>query len=278
MITGAAKLAGVMGWPIAQSKSPILHGYWLETHGIDGAYVPLPIAPENLEQSVAGLKAMGFAGWNITAPHKEPMAQLVDAVSADAQAIGAVNTVIRQEDGSYLGHNTDAFGFMENLRLGHPGFSAQDKTVLLLGAGGASRAVVYGLLEDGAAKILIANRSVEKADALVQDFGARCQAITLDQASQSCAEAQLLINGTSLGMTGKGELPLAYDALPKDALVTDLVYAPLETKLLAWARGRGNPTVDGLGMLLHQARAGFEAWFGQPVTVTQELRETILAA
>ena len=189
MITGKAKLAGVIGWPIAQSKSPILHGYWLDKYGIDGAYVPLPVAPGDLETVVAGLKALGFAGWNITAPHKEAMASLVDDLSQDAKAIGAVNTVIRQADGSYLGHNTDGFGFIENLKAGQPGFSTKGQTVLLLGAGGASRAVIHSLIEDGAKTIYIANRSLDKAQQLVSDFGPACQALSLEQATEA-AEAK----------------------------------------------------------------------------------------
>lgn len=278
MITGKAKLAGVMGWPIAHSKSPILHGYWLDKFGIDGAYVPLPIAPENLGEAVAGLKAMGFAGWNITVPHKEAILPYLDGFTPDAQAIGAVNTVIRQADGTYLGHNTDGFGFIENLKDGQPGFSAEGKTVLLIGAGGACRAVVHSLLVDGAAKIFIANRSLDKAQALADAMGPKCQAVGLDQTHALSAETDLLINATSLGMTGKPDLPLTFDLLPKEALVTDLVYTPLETPLLAWAKARGNPVVDGLGMLLHQARAGFEAWFDQPVEVTEDLRQIILNA
>ena len=277
MMTGKAKLAGVIGWPIEQSRSPILHGYWLNKYGIDGCYSPLPVAPGDLSTVVAGLKALGFAGWNITAPHKEEMATLVDALSPDAKAIGAVNTVIRQADDSYLGHNTDAFGFIENLKAGHAGFTARDKTIVLLGAGGASRAVVHALIEDDAQTIFIANRSKDKAQRLVDDFGTCCQAITLAQASEAVSQADLLINGTSLGMLGKAPLPLNYEALPNQALVTDLVYAPLETDLLAWARKRGNPTVDGLGMLLHQARAGFTAWFGQDVQVDEPLRQAVLA-
>ncbi len=286
MMTGKAERAGVMGWPIAHSKSPQLHGHWLERYGVDGAYIPLPVAPEDLSTAVAGLKALGFAGWNVTIPHKQDMLKHVDMLSPEAKAIGAVNTVIRQDDGRYLGHNTDAYGFMENLRQVQPDFDFQGKTALLLGAGGASRAVVQGLLAAGVRHLSIANRSLDRAEALAGDFrqtfqkvpGLVCQAIAWNDASQAAASAQILVNATSLGMEGKSSLNLELDALPTSALVTDLVYTPLETPLLAWARARGNPTVDGLGMLLHQARAGFEAWFKTSVMVDEALRQAVLSS
>lgn len=286
MITGKAALAGVMGWPIAHSKSPQLHGTWLERHGIDGAYLPLPVAPEALEQAVAGLKALGFVGWNVTIPHKQAIVPLLDGLTPEAEAIGAVNTVIRQADGRYRGHNTDGYGFMENLRQGQPDFDFTGKTALLLGAGGASRAVVHGLLSAGVARLVIANRSLDRAEALADSFNATfanraqppCRAVAWQQGSHEAGSVDLLVNGTSLGMAGKPPLTLDLEALAPSALVTDLVYNPLETDLLAWARARGNPCVDGLGMLLHQARAGFEAWFQTPVQVDQALRDAVLAS
>ncbi len=286
MISGHATLAGVMGWPIAHSKSPQLHGTWLARHGIDGAYLPLPVDPKELATAVAGLKALGFAGWNVTIPHKQAIAPLLDGLTPEAEAIGAVNTVIRQDDGRYLGHNTDGYGFMENLRQAQPGFDFQGKTALLLGAGGASRAVVHGLLSAGLARLVIANRSLERAQDLAASFNASfsdrpqvpCQAVAWTKASQAAEQAELLINSTSLGMAGKPPLTLDLEALATSALVTDLVYNPLETELLAWARARGNPAVDGLGMLLHQARAAFQAWFKTDVVVDQALRDAVLAS
>lgn len=285
MMTGKAACAGVMGWPVAHSKSPQLHGHWLQRYGVDGAYIPLPVAPDQLVEAVAGLKALGFAGWNVTIPHKQAMLALVDELSPEAQAIGAVNTVIRLDDGRYQGHNTDAFGFMENLRQAQPDFDFQGKSALLLGAGGASRAVVQGLLSAGITQLVIANRSLERAESLAADFrktfahvpDLACRALAWDMASQAAGDVQLLVNATSLGMQGKPPLDLKLEGLPTSALVTDLVYNPLQTPLLAWASQRGNATVDGLGMLLHQARAGFEAWFKTPVAVDHDLRQAVMA-
>ncbi len=286
MMTGKAVCAGVMGWPVAHSKSPQLHGHWLRRYGIDGAYIPLPVAPDGLAEAVAGLKALGFAGWNVTIPHKQAMLDHVDELTPEARAIAAVNTVIRQDDGRYLGHNTDAYGFMENLRQTRPDFEFQGKSALLLGAGGASRAVVQGLLAAGVTQLTIANRSFERAETLAGEFRQTfsqvpslvCRAVAWEEVPKAAGDVQLLVNATSLGMQGKPALDLKLDALPGTALVTDLVYNPLQTDLLAWASQRGNATVDGLGMLLHQARAGFEAWFKTPVVVDDDLRQAVLAS
>ncbi len=269
--------AGVMGWPVAHSLSPRLHGYWLARHGIDGAYDALAVAPDDLAQRLSALAADGFAGVNLTVPHKQAALGLMASLSPAARAIGAVNTVVVGDHGALAGDNTDAFGFMENLRHGAPAWSAASGAAVVIGAGGAARAVCHGLLEAGAPEIRLVNRSPDRAEALavmdggritVRPWAARCEAL---------AGAVLLVNTTSLGMTGQPALDLDLAALPPAALVTDIVYAPLETPLLAAAGRRGNPLVDGLGMLLHQARPGFEAWFGVKPEVTPDLRAHVLA-
>ena len=269
--------AGVMGWPVEHSLSPRLHGYWLASHGIDAAYDALAVAPDDLAARLSGLATDGFAGVNLTVPHKAAALGLMASLSPAARAIGAVNTVVVGDDGALAGDNTDAFGFMKNLRHGAPAWSAASGAAVVIGAGGAARAVCHGLLEAGAPEIRLINRTPDRAEALavmdgaritVQPWAARCEAL---------AGAALLVNTTALGMTGQPALDLDLSALPPEALVTDIVYAPLETPLLAAAGRRGNPLVDGLGMLLHQARPGFEAWFGVKPEVTADLRAHVLA-
>lgn len=270
-ISGKARVAGVMGWPVRHSLSPVLHNYWLAQHGLDGAYVPLSVNPAHLEPVIRALPLMGFAGVNLTLPHKELVLPLLDRVDAAAAAIGAVNAVIIAADGSLHGMNTDAYGFIENIR---PRMTGKRKAVLL-GAGGAARAVACALRQEGFEQIMLANRSRGRAEALA----AACPGLTAidwqDRAG-ALAEADLLVNATSLGMTGSDALDLDLTLLPPAALVTDIVYTPLETPLLRRAAARGNPVVDGLGMLLHQAVPAFEAWFGPRPEVTQALRRHCL--
>lgn len=271
-LSGKALLAGVIGWPVGHSRSPRLHGFWLEQYGIDGAYLPLPVKPEDFAEVFRALPRMGFRGVNVTVPHKEAALALADHVEPLARRIGAVNTLIVRADGSMEGRNTDAFGFIENLRQGSPGFSAGRGPAVVLGAGGAARAVIAALQDDGCPEIRLLNRTMARAEEVAADLGGSVRVVAWEKRAEALAEAGLLINTTTLGMNGQPPLEIALDDLPGDALVSDIVYAPLETDLLARARARGNRAVDGLGMLLHQARPGFAAWFGVMPEVTGELR------
>jgi len=281
-LSGRAALAGIMGWPIGHSLSPRLHGCWLRRHRIDGAYVPLAVAPARLEQALRALPAMGFRGVNLTIPHKEPALALVDRTTPAAARIGAVNTVIVEQE-SLLGDNTDGFGFMASLAAGAPDWRADAGPAVLLGAGGAARAIAVALIDAGALELRLVNRTRARAEALAAGLAevARERGASLTvlpwQEPRALAGASLLVNTTSLGMTGQPALEIDLAALPAKALVTDIVYNPLETGLMAAARARGHRVVDGLGMLLHQARPGFRAWFGVDPEVTDELRATVLA-
>jgi shikimate dehydrogenase len=266
------KLAGVMGWPVAHSRSPLLHGWWLRRYAIDGAYVPLAVRPERLEQAIRALPALGFAGCNLTIPHKEAALRIVDRADAAARRIGAVNTIVVGADGDLSGSNTDAFGFVESLG---PSWRADAGPAVVIGAGGAARAIIVALAERGAPEIRICNRTLERAEALGSELGGR--PVAWERREAALEGAALVVNTTSQGMKGEPPLDLALDRLPRTATVCDIVYVPLETPLLAAARARGNRTVDGLGMLLHQARPGFEAWFGVAPEVTPELRQAVEA-
>jgi shikimate dehydrogenase len=275
-ISGNARLAGVMGWPIAHSLSPRIHNYWLQELGIDGAYVPLAVAPENLADALAALPKLGFTGVNITIPHKEAAMAALDHVDDLAMRIGAVNTVTVGGDGALTGTNTDGFGFMENLRDHAPDLDLASGPTVVLGAGGAARGIVAALMDAGAGDIRLLNRTRARAEALAADLGQTVQILDWDDRAAALEGAAFLVNTTSLGMTGADALDLSLEALPAAALVADAVYTPLETPLLAAARGRGNATAGGLGMLLHQARPGFAAWFGTEPQVTAELGAHIL--
>lgn len=279
-ITGKTRLAGIMGWPVAHSRSPALHNFWLDEHGIDGAYVPLPVRPGQLEQALLALPALGFRGCNLTIPHKQAALSVVDRVEPLARRIGAMNTVIVAADGSLEGRNTDVYGFRENLRDGAPEWEPSAGPAVVLGAGGAARAVVAALSEMGVADFRLVNRTRARAESVAEDLEGSPSRISICpwQARDTVLEdAGLLVNATSLGMTSEPDLTIDLSRLPKHAVVVDLVYVPLETGLLAAARRRGHCCVDGLGMLLHQGRPGFEAWFGTPVRATRELRAAILA-
>lgn len=276
ILSGKARLAGVIGWPVSHSLSPRLHGYWLRQYRIDGAYLPLPVRPEALSPVIASLAELGFRGVNVTIPHKQAVLRLCTNVDSTAERIGAVNTVAFR-DGGLHGSNSDAFGFLENLQRGAPDWQPAAGPAVVLGAGGAARAVIVALLDAGVPGIRLVNRTLARAEALAEAFGERVAACPWEDAESELAEARLLVNSTSLGMTGQPDLALDLTALPRIAVVTDLVYAPLETPLLAAAKARGNTAVDGLGMLLHQARPGFEAWFGQRPEVTEDLRRFLLA-
>lgn len=278
-ITGAARLAGVMGWPVRHSRSPALHGHWLARYGIDGAYLPLTVDPARLEGALRALPLLGFQGCNLTLPHKELAAGLVDRIDPLARRIGAVNTVTVEADGSLTGSNSDAFGFIASLDSAAPAWRATTGTAVVLGAGGASRAVIVGLIDAGVGHIRVINRNRDRALALVEALDSRALAVgDWTDRDEALAGADLLVNTTSLGMQGQPELELDLASLPGHALVADIVYVPLLTNLLTRARNNGNPVVDGLGMLLHQARPGFRAWFGVEPVVDGALRAAVLAA
>lgn len=278
-ITGRTRLAGIMGWPVAHSRSPALHNFWLDEQGIDGAYLPLPVRPEQLEQALRALPVLGFRGCNLTIPHKQMALSIVDRVEPLARRIGAINTVIVAADGSLEGRNTDVFGFRESLREGAPDWDPAAGAAVVLGAGGAARAVVAAVVEAGVREIRLVNRTLTRAERVAEDLEARSSRIsTYPWSARDAAleNAGLLVNTTSLGMTGEPALTIDLARLPRHAVVVDIVYVPLETALLAAARQRGHHAVDGLGMLLHQGRPGFEAWFGAPARVTRELRAVVV--
>ena len=279
-ISGAARLAGIMGWPVAHSRSPALHGYWLAEHHIDGVYVPLAVPPDRLEQALRALPALGFRGCNLTIPHKQAALKVMDRVDAFAQRIGAMNTVIVAEDGTLEGSNTDVFGFRENLREQAPDWHAENGAAVILGAGGSARSVVAALCAAGVSEIRLINRTLDRAEQLAAALAVPETKIVVHPWSERAAQlagAGILVNTTSLGMDKEPPLDLDLAALPAAAVVVDIVYVPLETGLLAAARRRGNPVVDGLGMLLHQGRPGFAAWFGTAPVVTPDLRKAMLA-
>jgi shikimate dehydrogenase len=275
-LTGRAKLAGIMGWPVGHSLSPRLHGHWLRRYGIDGAYVPFAVPPERLEPALRALSALGLRGCNLTIPHKEAALALVDRATPLARRIGAVNTVVVEADGELAGDNTDGFGLVASLTAGRPGWRAEAGPAVLLGAGGAARAVAVALLDAGMPEVRLLNRTPDRAQKLAAELDGPIAVVPWAERARALAGAALLVNTTSLGMAGQPPLVLSLDALPRTALVTDLVYTPLITPLLAVARAHGHPVVDGVGMLMHQARPGFRAWFGVEPVVDQELRAVVV--
>ena len=286
ILTGRAALAGLLGLPVSHSRSPRLHGYWLDRHGLDGAYLPLPVAPDRFAGAVRALADLGFRGANVTLPHKEAALAACDAVEPAAARIGAVNTLVFR-DGRIEGWNTDAYGFLESLRDAAPGFEPAGGPAVILGAGGGARAVAVALLDAGCPRVTLVNRTAARAEALARDLAAHGLGGRIAVADvPPLRDAALLVNATSLGMAGHGGAghgAVGYGAapdlaaLPPEAVVADIVYVPLETPLLAAARGRGLRTVGGLGMLLHQARRGFRAWFGVDPAVDDALRDFVAA-
>ncbi len=255
-------LAGVIGSPISHSRSPQLHGHWLKSLGIRGFYIPMDVAEGDLAEVLRNLPKLGFVGVNVTVPYKERVLGLADHVSDQATIIGAANTLSFRKDGTIYADNTDGYGFIENLRQTAPGWDVTAGPAAVLGAGGAARAVVVALRDAGAPEIMISNRTRLRAEALQQEFGRKLRVVDWVQAGNMLEHAATVVNTTSLGMVGKPALRVPLDGLQKDALVTDLVYAPLKTRFLEVAEAMGCVTVDGLGMLLHQAVPGFERWFG----------------
>lgn len=276
ILTAKAAVAGVMGWPVGHSRSPRLHGWWLDRYGIDGAYIPLAVPPGRVAEAVRALPALGLRGANVTVPHKEAVIAACDQVDPVARRIGAVNTLVVAEDGTIEGRNTDGFGFMENLRADRPDWRAGAGPAVVLGAGGAARAILVALADAGAPEIRLLNRTRDRAETLAAELGGPVRVLPWEERAFALDGAALVVNTTTQGMGGQPALDLDLGRLPPAALVTDIVYTPLHTPLLKAAMERGNPVVDGLGMLLHQARPGFEAWFGRVPEVTPELRRFVL--
>ena len=264
-----------MGWPIAHSRSPLLHNYWFRQHDLAGTYVPLAIRPESLAAALRALHPLGFAGCNLTIPLKQHAMTIVDEVDTTAQRIGALSCVIVRPDGSLAGTNNDWYGFIHNLKQTLPGWRADAGPVAVLGAGGGSRAVCYGLLQEGAKEIRLVNRTFARARAIAEEFDGPIAPLPWQQRHDVLDGVALVVNATSQGMTGQPALDIRLDKLAQAALAADIIYTPLETPFLAAARERGNRTVNGLGMLLHQGRPAWKAWFGIEPEVTQELRDLL---
>ena len=270
-------LAGVMGWPVMHSRSPALHNYLFERYGLAGTYVPLAIKPADLEAALRSLAPLGFSGCSVTIPHKERTLAIVDVVDPVARRIGAISCVVVRPDGSLTGTNNDAFGFAQNILQQQPDWRADEGPVAVIGAGGGARAVVYSLADRGAREIRVMNRTFARAEALAREFGPPVRAVAWEERHHALDAAAMLVNTTSQGMAGQPPLDLALETLPQSALVCDIVYVPVDTPLLAAARRRGNRAVDGLGMLLHQARPAWKGWFGLDPEITPELRAVIEA-
>ena len=265
-------LAGVMGWPVMHSRSPLLHNYWFKRHGLAGTYVPLAIRPEGLAAALHALQPLGFAGVNLTIPHKQHAMTLVDEVDSVAIRIGAISCVVVRPDGSLFGSNNDCYGFIHNLKQTQPGWGADAGPIVVLGAGGGARAVCYGLLQEGAKEIRLVNRTLARANGIAAEFGSAIEVLHWEDRHDALEGVVMAVNATSQGMAGQPALDIRLDTLPTTALAADIIYVPLETPFLAAARKRGNPTLNGLGMLLHQGRPAWKAWFGIEPEVTEELR------
>jgi shikimate dehydrogenase len=271
-------LAGVMGWPIAQSRSPILHNYWIEKYKLNGRYVPLAVKPERLTDAIRGLPALGFRGCNLTMPHKQYAMTMLDNLTDTAKRIGAVNCIVVSDEGKMWGTNHDGTGYVLSVQEAAPDWNPGGGPIAILGAGGAARAVVVALLECGATEIRLINRTFEKAQMLAKDLGpSNIKPLAWEKRNDAIADVALLINTTDQGMVGKPPLDISLDKLSKHTLVSDLIYVPPETPFLTEAKARGNVTINGLGMLLHQARPAFQSWFGVMPEITPDLRATIMA-
>jgi shikimate dehydrogenase len=275
-MTSTLKRACVIGWPIAHSRSPLIHGTWLKQYGIAGSYTREPVKPEELEAFLSNLAANGFAGCNVTIPHKEGAFALAQRRFPAAEAVGAANTLWLEGD-VLCADSTDGEGFMANLKATVPTFSAHDHPVTVLGAGGAARAIVHALLQDGAAEVRLVNRTVARAEILARHFGSRVIVVPWGDMGHAARDVALVVNTTALGMKGQPALDLDVALLSQGTVLADIVYVPLLTPLLAAAQARGLPVVDGLGMLLHQAVPGFARWFGVRPVVTPELRALVVA-
>ena len=277
------KMAGVMGWPVAHSRSPIIHNYWLSKYNLKGAYGLFPVQPGHLDAAIKGMLALGIVGSNVTIPHKVEAMKLMDHVDPLAKRMGAINTIVISEEGELQGFNNDGFGYIQSLKDANPNWSANSGPICVLGAGGAARAIVLSLLDQGAKEIRLMNRTQSKADALAAEFShdgpykGTIKVYPWSEREEALDSVSLLVNTTNQGMHGQPELEIRLDRLPKEAMVSDAIYIPLETPLLKAAAARGHVTVSGLGMLLNQARPAFKAWFGVLPEITPELRQMIIA-
>lgn len=269
--------ACVIGNPISHSLSPKLHSFWLDRYGLDGSYTALKVTEQDLEKTLRSLPAQGFVGANITLPHKVSVLQIADQITDRATLVGAANTLIFKEDGRIFADNTDGYGFISNLRQGAPDWDAKSGPAMILGAGGAARAIIVALADAGVPEIILTNRTRANAEALRADFGSRIRVVDWVQASVALPEAHVLINTTSLGMKGGPEFKMSFDNLRPETVVTDIVYNPLRTPFLDAAEAAGCLTVDGLGMLVHQGVPGFERWFGKRPEVDEATRQAVLA-
>ena len=276
MNTSAVPVAAVIGHPVNHSRSPRMHNFWLAHFGLEGYYIPLDIDPKKFERSICNLPELGFVGANITIPYKEKVLKIADKISDRAALIGAANTLTFLQNGGIYADNTDGYGFLQNIKSKYKDWSAREGISVVFGAGGASRAILGALLEDGASEIILANRTRSRADQLRSDFGAKIKVVEWMKIQNYLSDASTIINATSLGMVGKTDLPIPLNTLKKNTLVTDIVYTPIETHLLATATKMGCRTVDGLGMLIHQAIPGFERWFGIKPGDSQALRELLI--
>lgn len=265
-------MAGVMGWPVMHSRSPLMHNHWFAQENLKGVYVPLAIQPENLTSALRSLHALGFSGCNLTIPHKQQALKIVDEIDPVALKMGAISCVAVKEDGRLVGSNNDAAGFIRNIKEFQPNWQANQGPIVVIGAGGGSRAVCQGLIQEGATEIRLVNRHLERAQIIKADLGGPIHAHAWSDRADLMEGASMVVNTTSQGMVGQTALDIQLDKLPLDALATDIVYTPLETPFLAQARTRGNNTLNGLGMLLHQGPLGWKAWFGIEPKVTPELR------
>jgi shikimate dehydrogenase len=270
-------IAGLLGWPVAHSRSPVIHNYWLARYGIPGRYTLFPVPPERLADALVGLAALRMRGCNVTTPHKQAVMPLIDDVDPLARRIGAVNTIVVQDDGSLRGFNNDGNGFVQSIRDAKPDWRPDSGPITVLGAGGAARAVVASLAAQGATEIRVVNRTFERAQELAALLGRPVQALRWEAREEALDGIALLANATKQGMAGKPPLDIGLARLPQAAIVGDLIYTPPETPLLAAARARGNLTVNGLGLLLNQARPAFHAWFGVMPEITPELIRAIEA-
>ena len=270
-------IAGLLGWPVAHSRSPVIHNHWLAHYGIPGRYVLFAVPPEKLEAALRGLPVLGLRGCNVTTPHKQAVIPLLDHVDPLARQIGAVNTIVVEEDGALRGFNNDGNGFVQSVRDAKPGWEPGMGPITIVGAGGAARAIVASLAAQGAKEIRVVNRTYANAQALQTIFGPPVSAVRWDDREAALEGVTLVANATTQGMAGKPALDLALTRLPRSAIVGDVIYVPPETPFLAAARARGNLTVNGLGMLLNQARPAFHAWFGVMPEITPELVRAVEA-
>jgi len=265
-------MAGVMGWPVMHSRSPMMHNYWMEQQGLAGTYVPLAIEPGKIGPALRAMHPLGFAGCNLTIPHKQDAMEIVDEVDEVAKKIGAISCVVVRDDGSLFGTNNDWLGFLGNLREFRPDWRADAGPVTVIGAGGGSRAVCYALLDQGVTEIRLVNRTRERAEKLAEEFGGPIAVHPWEERHDALDGVAMAVNVTSQGMQGETALDIQLDALPVDAIAADIIYIPLETPFLAAARARGNPTLNGVGMLLHQGPPAWKRWFGVEPQVTPDLR------